>query len=64
MLLKYYFLFIKGDSKYICYYHSYEKAKEMRDWLKERTGIENIIICRLKGQTDENLLTKPYKPTY
>lgn len=61
-MLKRYFLFIRGDSKYICYCHTYERAKEIRNWLKKETG-NDIIICRLKGQQD-NLLTKPYKPTY
>ena len=61
-MLKRYFLFIQGDNKFICYYHTYEKAKQMRDWLKKETGLR-IIICRLKGQQDENFLTRPYKPT-
>lgn len=63
MKLKYYFLIIRGDTVPFRWCHSYERAKQIREHIKNETDNSfDIVICKIKGQNDGLYDTKPYKP--
>lgn len=55
---KYYFLIIRGDTKWFAYVHNYQQALEMKAHIEKELKEDDIIIIKPKGQND-GLKSKP-----
>ena len=55
---KYYFLIIRGDTKWFAYVHNYQQAVEMKAHIEEELKENDITIIKPKGQND-GLKSKP-----
>ena len=55
---KYYFLIIRGDTKWFAYVHNYQQALEMKAHIEKELKENDITIIKPKGQND-GLKSKP-----
>lgn len=54
----YYFLIIRGDSKWFNYSTNYQVALEMKRQVEKELKVNDIVIIKPKGQND-GLKSKP-----
>lgn len=56
-----YYIFIRGDNKWIFTAYSYQDALERKQRVEEELPDVELVICKKKGQND-GLPSKPYIP--